>query len=145
MKKETFILLLACASICYMNTYAQENEYSKEEKSIQLSEVTVKAVPVIRKADRDLYIPSDEVKKISSDGLDILSKMQIPTILVDPILNKISRAGDNVELRINGRKVDVNQIRTLAPETIVRIEFHENPGLRYGSAPAVLDYIVKNQ
>ena len=71
--------------------------------------------------------------------------MQIPTILVDPILNKISRAGDNVELRINGRKVDVNQIRTLAPETIVRIEFHENPGLRYGSAPAVLDYIVKNQ
>lgn len=145
MKNETFILLLACASICYMNTYAQENEYSKEEKSIQLSEVTVKAVPVIRKADRDLYIPSDEVKKISSDGLDILSKMQIPTILVDPILNKISRAGDNVELRINGRKVDVNQIRTLAPETIVRIEFHENPSLRYGSAPAVLDYIVKNQ
>lgn len=142
MKKNAGLCAIALAtSIMAVPLYAQEQN---GEKNVELAEVTVKATPIIRKADRDLYIPSDDTKKHSSDGLDLLNNMQIPTLTVNTMLNTINRAGESVEVRINGRKTDINQVKTLAPESIVRVEYHENPGLRYGNAAAVLDFIVKN-
>ena len=142
MKKEIGLCAIALAtSVLVMPMTAQEQT---TEKSVELGEVTVKATPIIRKADRDLYIPSEETRKRSADGLDLLSNMQIPTLTVNTVMNTINRAGDAVEVRINGRKTDINQVKTLAPASIVRVEYHDNPGLRYGNAAAVLDFIVKN-
>lgn len=142
MKKEIGLCAIALAtSVLVMPMTAQEQT---TEKSVELGEVTVKATPIIRKADRDLYVPSEDTKKRSADGLDLLNNMQIPTLTVNTVMNTISRAGESVEVRINGRKTDINQVKTLAPASIVRVEYHENPGLRYGSAAAVLDFIVKN-
>lgn len=135
---------LLCAMSLIVTTVIIAQEHENEEKMVELSEVTVKATPVIRKADRDLYIPSDETKKRSSDGLDMLNNMQIPTLTVNTVLNTINRAGESVEVRINGRKADISQVKTLAPSSIIRVEYHDNPGLRYGNATAVLDFIVRN-
>lgn len=140
---QTRILLLVTSLIATSAIMAQTHG-KEEQKTVELEEVTVKATPVIRKADRDLYVPTEETKKRSSDGLDMLKNMQIPTLTVNTVMNTIDRAGDGVEVRINGRKADVNQVRTISPATIVRVEYHENPGLRYGEAQAVLDFIVKN-
>lgn len=123
---------------------ATEPADSIADHEISLQEVTVKAAPVIRKVDRDLFIPSADTKKRSSDGLDLLNNMQIPTLAVNTVMGKIVKGADNVEVRINGRQADINQVRALSPDNIIRIEYIENPGLRYDGAAAVLDFIVRN-
>lgn len=135
-----FIIMLASTSMA-SNIVSTDSIASKE---VELHEVTVQAAPIIRKADRDLFIPSADTKKRSSDGLDLLNNMQIPTISVNTVLGSITKGADSVEVRINGRKSDSNQLQSLSPESIVRIEYIENPGLRYDGAKAVIDFIVKN-
>ena len=34
-----------------------------------------------------------------------------------------------------------DRIKAIRPADIIRIEYHDNPGLRYGNAEVVLDYI----
>ena len=49
-----------------------------------------------------------------------------------------------MQLRINGRESSIEQVRALLPETIRRVEWIDNPGLRYGGANYVLNFIVSN-
>lgn len=51
--------------------------------------------------------------------------------------------GEAVQLRINGVQATHEEVVALRPEDVVRVEYHEQPGLRYGGAAAVIDYIVK--
>lgn len=115
------------------------------EKTVMLNEVTVKGVPVIRKVDRDLYVPSAETRLRSQDGLELLSNMQLPAITVNVVLNTISRGGEGVEVRINGRRAEMHEVKSIDPSTVVRVEYHDTPSMRYGKAGAVIDIIVKNR
>ena len=49
-----------------------------------------------------------------------------------------------MQIRINGRVSSIDQVRALLPETIKRVEWMDNPGLRYGGANYVLNFIVTN-
>lgn len=123
---------------------ATEPSDSISNREASLQEITVKATPTIRKVDRELFIPSADTKKRSADGLDLLNNMQIPTLSINTIMGTIIKGADNVEVRINGRQADIDQVRALSPDNIVRIEYIENPGLRYDGATAILDFIVRN-
>ncbi|MDU1903561.1 MAG: TonB-dependent receptor [Dysgonomonas sp.] len=117
-----------------------------EPSSILLDEATVTAQSVINKADRKLITPSQAQIQASTSGLDLLQKLQLPRINIDYINNKISAAGNGeVQLRINGVEVTQAEIVALRPEEIVRIEFHDDPGVRYGNVAAVLDYITRRK
>ena len=49
----------------------------------------------------------------------------------------------NVQLRINGVLASSLEVAALSPEDIKRVEYHDNPGLRYGEGiDIVLDYIT---
>lgn len=40
--------------------------------------------------------------------------------------------------------MEIQEILALQPEDVIRIEYHDEPGLRYGdNAAAVIDYIVR--
>jgi hypothetical protein len=68
----------------------------------------------------------------------------LPRVQVNPIQNEISLiGGGEIRYQINGVKVEIQDIKALKPADIIRIEFHDNPGLRYGNAEIVLDYIVR--
>ncbi|MDE5925073.1 MAG: outer membrane beta-barrel family protein, partial [Muribaculaceae bacterium] len=56
----------------------------------------------------------------------------------------IKAAGESVQIRINGREATIDQVRSLLPESIKRVEWIDNPGLRYGGANYVLNIIVAN-
>ena len=47
--------------------------------------------------------------------------------------------------RINGVKASVEEIKSIRPEDIVRIEHYEEPGSGYQNAEAVIDYIVRRR
>lgn len=131
-------LCLAISLCAYAQTPA--DSLTKE-----LGEIEVKATPVINKADRKLYIPQAEQVKSSANGTDLLRKMNLPSVIVSPVDQSIKLASSgNISLRINGRAVDQNEIQTIDPRTVVRVEYHDNPSLRYGETEVVIDFIVKN-
>ncbi|MDR2145986.1 MAG: carboxypeptidase regulatory-like domain-containing protein, partial [Tannerella sp.] len=113
---------------------------------IALNEVTVTGSTVIQKADRKLLIPSATQLKASNSGLSLLQNMQLSRIAINPVSNTVATpGGDPVQLRINGIEVTVAEVVALQPRDIIRIEYHEDPGMRYGNAAAVIDYITRRR
>jgi len=144
--------LLSASYLGYTPTYTPVDcgetdsftEILLRPSSVQLSEITVAADPVINKADRKLIMPSEIQLKSSTDGLDLLRKVQLSRVMVDPMTNEVSASGNEiVQLRINGVLVSNNEIAALKPDNIIRIEYHDDPGVRYGNASIVLDYITR--
>ncbi len=136
MSKKIFIVVLAAFAAQAM---AQDQEDAK-----MLEEVVIQAPKVIRKADMDVYHPSQSAVDNSRNGLQLLGNLMIPALSVDEALGSIKASGESVQLRINGRESSIDQVRALLPETIRRVEWIDNPGLRYGGASHVLNFIVSN-
>lgn len=109
-----------------------------------LDEFVIEAPEVIRKADMDIYHPSKSAVEHSKNGLQLLGNLMIPSLNVSDVMGTIQAAGESVQVRINGRPSSVEQVRSLLPETIKRVEWIDNPGLRYGGASYVLNFIVTN-
>ncbi len=110
----------------------------------ELDEIVIQAPKVIRKADMDVYHPSTSAVENSKNGIQLLDNLMIPTLTVSDALGIIQAAGKAVQIRINGRESSIKQVRALLPETIKRVEWIDNPGLRYGGANYVLNLIVAN-
>ena len=111
-----------------------------------LAEVTVTASTIIQKADRKLLIPSVSQINASNSGLSLLRNLQLPRIAVNPISNAVTTpSGESVQLRINGVEVTTAEVVALQPQDIIRIEYYEEPGMRYGNVAAVIDYIIRRR
>lgn len=110
----------------------------------ELQEIVIEAPKVIRKADMDVYHPSKSAVDNSKNGMQLLNNLMIPSLSVSDALGRITAAGQSVHVRINGRTATIDQVRALLPETIRRVEWMDNPGLRYGDANYVLNFIVAN-
>ena len=117
-----------------------------QTSGIALNEVIVNGSSVIQKADRKLIIPSENQIKASNNGLTLLRNLQLSRIVVNPISNTVTTpGGETVQLRINGIEVTQTDVVALQPQDIIRIEYHDNPGMRYGNVVAVIDYITRRR
>ena len=115
-----------------------------DSASIALEGVTITGSSQISRADRKLVFPSERQMKTSTNGVNLLQELMLPRILVNPMNNEIGLSGGGeLQLRINGVKAEIDEIKAIRPADIIRIEYHDNPGLRYGNAEVVLDYIVR--
>ena len=121
-------------------------DVSLKSSNIALKDVTVTANTIIQKPDRKVIIPSDAQIKASNSGITLLRNLQLSRIIVNPLDNTVSIPGDQpVQLRINGVEVTVAEIVAIQPADIIRIEYHDDPGMRYGNAGAVIDYITRRR
>jgi len=117
-----------------------------KQSAIALDEVTIQARTVITKVDRKIILPNEEQIKMATDGTDILRKMQLPRIMVDPTSGEVTMAGNGVvQLRVNGVQVSNAEIASIPPADILRIEYHDDPGARYYGADVVIDYITRKR
>lgn len=115
-----------------------------KEDTKQLGEVTVTASNVTATADKKLVFPNEQQVKASANGVDLLRNLLIPRLSVSPIDNSVSTTdGGTVQLAINGRKATKEEVTALQPSEIIRVEMLEDPGLRYGEADAVVNYVVR--
>lgn len=112
--------------------------------SQQLDEIVIEAPKVIRKADMDIYLPSKSAIENAKNGMQLLTNLMIPSLAVNDVMSSVTAAGENVQVRINGRTATIDQVRALLPETIKRVEWIDNPGLRYNGANYVLNVTVAN-
>lgn len=135
----TAILSLLSVSSAFAQAEPQDSIVGHE-----LQEVVIEAPRVIRKSDMDVYHPSKSAVDNAKNGMQLLNNLMIPALNVNDALGSIQAAGQSVQVRINGRESTVEQVRALLPETIKRVEWIDNPGLRYGGANYVLNFIVSN-
>ena len=117
-----------------------------QEGAMELGEVVVESQAIIQKVDRQILLPSKEQTQASSDGVSLLQNLQIPRIVISPIDNSVKTLSDeSVQLRINGVEASTSDVKTINPKDIIRVEYHDQPGVRYNGAAAVVDYIVKHR
>ena len=117
-----------------------------QEGATELDEVVVESQAVIQKVDRQILLPSKEQTQASSDGVSLLQNLQIPRIVISPIDNSVKTLSDeSVQLRINGVEASTADVKAINPKDIIRVEYHDQPGVRYNGAAAVVDYIVKHR
>ena len=114
-------------------------EISLHDDAVSLDGVTVSASAQTSHADKKWSSPSERQMKASGNGMDLLQQMMLPRVQVDLLNSEIKATGNGVvQVRINGVKVEQDEIKALNPSDIIRIEYHDNPGLRYGNADIVL-------
>lgn len=145
--------LLSVSSLGYKTVYVPLNNINSsttlnaitlQEDVVALEGVTVSASNLTSTSDRKMVYPSERQTKASSNGINLLQQLMLPKLQVNLVNDEVSvPGGGEVQFRINGAKVEQQEIIALMPSEIIRIEYHDNPGLRYGNAEVVLDYIVR--
>ena len=86
--------------------------------------------------------------KGSSNGYDLLQRMSPKGIIVDPVNQTIkSLRGGGVQVRVNDIKANSLDIMAIRPDEVVRVEYVDMPGVRYGdwTLDAVINYVVKRR
>ena len=115
-----------------------------EDASQQLGEVTVTASNMVSTADKRMVFPNQKQVNASANGVDLLRNLMIPRIQVNPIGNTIGTDdGGSVQLCINGRKANQNEVTALQPSEIIRVEVVDDPGVRYNNASIMINYVVR--
>lgn len=148
------LFILALTQLFVMPCLGQEKDTVNVEKEIApidttllLNDVVIKAARVIHKVDRDIILPSAKIKENSSNGYNLLQKLHLPNLKVNEAQQSISSYLGGVQVRINDIKATVQDILALQPNEVTRIEYIDNPGVRYGDASlaVVINYIVKKR
>ena len=154
LESETGEFVLECSYIGYepigmslaVNSNINLGTIEMNEASTELSEVVVEGDAVIQKVDRQILLPNKEQLGASSDGMSLLQNLQIPRIVVNPADNTVKTfANQDVQLRINGIEASSSEVMAINPKDVIRIEYHDQPGVRYNGAAAVINYIVKHR
>lgn len=154
LETETGEFVLECSYIGYepigMSLTVSGNTHlgtiEMNEASTELGEVVVEGDAVIQKVDRQILLPNKEQLGASSDGMSLLQNLQIPRIVVNPVENSVKTlANQEVQLRINGIEASSSEVMAINPKDVIRIEYHDQPGVRYNGAAAVINYIVKHR
>ncbi|RHU23238.1 TonB-dependent receptor [Parabacteroides sp. TM07-1AC] len=115
------------------------------QSDTELKEVVVTASNRRYEVNRQIIIPTKSIMDISNNGWNLMRNMQLSRIQINPINNEITTDnGENVILQINGIQVEKEEIMTLDSKNIIRIEYLDQPGVRY-QAGAVINYIVKQR
>ncbi len=147
--------VVECSGMGYETVYVGVNDLEKDIDlgSIKmalvanlLDEVTVEGAGTIRKIDRQVILPSDAQRKASTTGISLVQHLQLSRISVNAIDKTIkTTTDDDVQLRINGVPATKEDVASITAKDVTRIDYYDNPGLRFGNAAAVLDFIVKRR
>ncbi|MBQ8442386.1 MAG: carboxypeptidase-like regulatory domain-containing protein, partial [Bacteroides sp.] len=121
-------------------------EIRLKPSSALLEEVVVEGERVVQKVDRQVIMPTETQRKVATNGVSLLQHLQLSNLSVNPMTKAIAtHYGESVQLRINGVEATHAEVVAIRPADVIRVEYHDQPGLRYGGAAAVVNYIVKKK
>lgn len=118
------------------------------QDAVALQGVTVTGSNVVEKIDRQIVIPSSRQIKAATSGYELLDHMQFPGLKVNSMERSISTvSGGRVQLRINDIEAPTAQVQTLRPDEVLRVEYIDNPDMRYANTDveAVINYVVRRR
>lgn len=147
--------ILSASSLGYEKMYVELKNLSESidledirliSSYISLNEVTVSASHYVNQIDRKIIFPDENQIKRSTDGVDLLRNLLLSGVSINRADNTITGArGGTAEVRINGVKASQQEIMAVNPKDVIRIEYHDEPSLRYGNNEVVLDYILRRR
>ena len=111
----------------------------------QLNEIVVEASRVTEEAGRFVVLPDPKEAELSGRGLTLLDMQQLPGLEVDVAQQNITIDGGTPILQINGKEVPLNRFINVRPEQILRIEYSNEPGIRYldRNASGIINLVLK--
>lgn len=149
MIKRLFMWAFTCStalSLCAQTTHSSDSTAYNDSIEIILNEINIVADNVITKTDCKIITPSKNKISASTSGLDLLQKLAVPGISINPLTSNITLvSGGTLSLYIDGIPASVSQIASLDPADVLKIEYHDAPGVKYGDADAVLNYITRKR
>lgn len=148
--------ILKASYVGYKTTYIKINNLTANidvgdielpGDSKNLNEITITGNRIINKVDRQIILPDSMQLKSSVNGFDLLSNMSLSRLSVDPVNQTIKIGNEEVQLRINGVRSTVQEVVGLRSKDVLRIEYFEDPGVRFGNenVGAVVNFIVDRQ
>lgn len=137
----------AFIKISNLSSHLDLGDIEMIEESKALGEVTVTANRIINKVDRQIILPDSMQIKSSVNAFDLLSNMSLARLNIDPVNQTIKVGNEEVQLRINGVRATVQEVAALRSKDILRVEYFEDPGVRFGNenVGAVVNLIVDRQ
>lgn len=131
-------------------TFAQSNNEKTTDKEIdilktkEIQEVLIKAQKRKQFSDHANYTFDKESLEKARHSKDLLTTL--PELQLDPISNTvISIKGGKVLFLINGVEASDNQVKSIAPTNVIRVEYFDIPPARYSQrADIVVNVITKN-
>lgn len=115
--------------------------------SVELNEVSVAASGIINGIDKYTVYPREILLKNSASSLNVIASLSLPGLEVNPAMRTALIDGKNIIYQINGAPKSLNQILAIRPERISRIEYSDNPPIRYqnDNAGGVINFILKEK
>ena len=144
MNLESIAVVLAAGTTATASAAVADSIAAANDSIQLLNEFVVEAPRVVHKPDMDVLYPSSDAVAKSKDGAQLLNNLRIPSLLIDQAFNRVTAAGKNVAIYINGREANYDQLKAVDPSTVKRVEWIDNPGLRYGDAAYVVNVVIVN-
>ncbi len=142
---------LAASLLGYEKRYLSVKENNNKSIKIMLKptahiigDVVVSGRNMVRKGTKLIIYPSELIKKNAYDGFSALNLLDAPDLEVDMLEQTITRNGAAATLCINGREVKSDEVSTLNPDDIKRIDYCQQSTPEHPMAKFVIDFIVKN-
>ena len=131
-----------------LNKNLDMGDVQLQEDAVSLGEVTVSASNVLQRVDRQIILPTEGQLKRSFGAYDLLDNLGISRLQVDKFTNSMSvSGGGTVQSRINGIKVTDKELASIRAKDVLRVEYIEDPGKRYGDEElgAVINIILRQR
>ena len=111
----------------------------------QLDEIVVEGSRITEEAGRFVVLPDPKEAEVSGRGLTLLDMQQLPGLEVDVARQTVTIDGGTPILQINGKEVPLERFVNVRPEQILRIEYSNEPGIRYldRNASGIINLVLK--
>ncbi|MFG6386231.1 MAG: outer membrane beta-barrel family protein [Muribaculaceae bacterium] len=125
--------------------YSQEASAPDSVAENVLNEISVVARNQRADSEKTVYIPDSRQRSAASDGISLLSKMNIPQLDVNPIAETVKTADNQgVSLFINHHQASKEDVAGLNPQNVRRVEYLDFPtDPRFMRAQHVVNFITK--
>lgn len=136
-----FIILLLCALLAFA-----QNEIPDSIKGQELQEVVVEAQMQYAASNVTTYYPDRNSKRTAQNAIDLLNRMAIPQINVNPIGGTVTTpSGDEVSIYIDMEQASQEEKDALRPEDVKKVEYFVFPtDPRFNHAKYVINITLKH-
>lgn len=119
----TFIIAMLCAICALAQTEAQDTIKTQE-----LDEVVVEANMQYASSNVTTYYPDRNSKRTAQNAIDLLNRMVIPQINVNPIGGSVQTpGGDEIAIYIDMEPATQEEKDALRPEDVKKVEYYVFP------------------
>lgn len=146
--KRNVLIKLNC--IGYVSTYIDRPDFSvgtvtMRQSSVSLKQVTVDAAQAEYMSDKNVYIPTSRQKNASQDAADLLRRMAIPQLVINPGDNSVKDVfGNSVAVYINNHEAQAGELKGMKMTDVSKVEYIEFPtDPRFKGEPRIVNFIVQ--